>query len=272
MEERVRGVVGCARLDLRLPLVCAVLLIAGGVVPVASAQSPDQGSAPATIATDRPSVTDSSAVVPYRVFQAENGLLDTGNQGSRTLDFPETLIRIGIGPSTEARFTVPDYYQDSPASGFGDLVLGIKQQIISVSGGFEIAAVVSLSFPTGAHAISSHGYDPSFQMPWSHPLSANWTAAGMLSVYVPTQNGSHRVVGESTFLLDRQLTKAWDAFIEYAGDFPQAGEPRHLLHFGTAYKITPRQQLDLHAGIGLSAATAHHFVGIGYSFRFPIGR
>jgi hypothetical protein len=94
----------------------------------------------------------------------------------------------------------------------------------------------------------------------------------MLSVYAPTQNGSHRVVGESTFVLDRQLTKPWDAFIEYAGDFPQAGGPRHLLHFGTAYKITPRQQLDVHFGVGLSAAAVHHFIGIGYAFRFSVGR
>jgi len=131
MIERVHGVAGCSRWDLRLPLVCAALLIAGGVVPVASAQSP---ATPATIATDRPAVTDSSAVVPNRGFQAENGLLDTGNPGSRTLDFPATLIRVGVGPSTELRFTAPDYFQGSPASGFGDLVLGVKQQIVSVSG------------------------------------------------------------------------------------------------------------------------------------------
>jgi hypothetical protein len=252
-----------------------VLLIAGGVIPAALAQTSDASSAPAAIATDRPAVTDSSAVVPNGLFQAENGVLDTGNQGRRTLDFPETLIRVGIAPSTELRFTAPDYYQDSvtPAgsqSGLGDLAAGIKQQLYSATGGFELAAVVSLSFPTGAHGISSHGYDPSLQLPWSHPLSANWTAAGMLSLYVPTENGSHRVVGESTFLVDRQLTKPWDAFIEYAGDFPQAGGPRHLLHIGTAYKIRPRHQLDLHAGFGLSAAAADHFVGVGYSFCFQM--
>jgi outer membrane putative beta-barrel porin/alpha-amylase len=260
---------------LRCGAVWLALLIGGGVLPTASAQAPDAGSAPAAIATDRPAVTDSSATVPNGVFQAENGLLDTGDQGHRTLDFPETLIRVGIGPSTELRFTAPDYYRDSvnppgSLSGFGDLAAGIKQQLHSAPGGFELAAVVSLSFPTGAHGISSHGYDPSLQLPWSRPLSANWTAAGMLSIYAPTQNGSHRVVGESTFLVDRQLTKPWDAFIEYAGDFPQAGGPRHLLHFGTAYKIRPRQQLDLHAGVGLSAAAVDHFVGIGYSFRFGI--
>jgi hypothetical protein len=253
------------------------MFIGGGIIPVASAQAPDASSASTTIATDRPAITDSSAVVPSGVFQGEDGVLDTGNQGRGTIDFPETLIRVGIAPGTELRFTAPDYYQDSmtpagPRSGFGDLAVGIKEQLRSGPDGFELAAIISLSLPAGAAAISSHGYDPSFQLPWSRKLSSTWTAAGMLSVYVPTQNGSHRVVGESTFLVDRQLTKAWDAFTEYAGDFPQAGGPRHLLHFGTAYKITPQQQLDLHVGVGLSAAAADHFVGIGYSFSFRMAR
>jgi hypothetical protein len=68
------------------------------------------------------------------MFQAENGLLDTGNHARRTLDFPETLIRLGVGPSTELRFTAPDYYWHSltsagPQSGVGDLAFGIKQQL-----------------------------------------------------------------------------------------------------------------------------------------------
>jgi hypothetical protein len=268
--SRAQIVLRCA------PAIWPALLIAG-VIPLASAQAPDAGSASAAIATDRPAITDSSAVVPSAVFQAENGVLVTDGHGQRTPDFTETLFRVGFGPSTEARFTVPDYYLDSVTaagsrSGFGDLAAGVKQQIRTGPDGFEVAVIVSLSFPTGAAAITSHGYDPSFQLPWSRKLSSNWTAAGMLSIYVPTQNGSHTVVGESTFLLDRQLTKAWDAFAEYAGDFPQAGGPRHVLHFGTAYKITPRQQLDLHVGVGLSAAAADYFAGIGYSFSFRIAR
>lgn len=257
-------------------VVCGALLIGGGVIPAASAQTPNPDSVSTGIATDRPAIADSSAVVPDGMFQAENGVLVTGNPSRRVFDFSETLLRVGIALGTELRFTAPDYYLNSgnpagPQSGFGDLALGIKQQLPS-PGGFELAAVVSLSLPTGAAALSSHGYDPSFQLPWSRKLSADWTAAGMLSVYVPTQNGSHSVVGESTFLLDRQLTKDWDAFTEYVGDFPQTGGPRHLLHFGTAYKIAPQQQLDLHVGIGLSAAAVDHFVGIGYSFRFRYRR
>jgi hypothetical protein len=62
--------------------------------------------------------------------------------------------------------------------------------------------------------------------------------------------------------------KPWDAFVEYAGDFPEIGRPRHLPHFGTALKITKQQQIDFHIGVGLLLAAVDHLVGIGYSFRF----
>jgi len=99
----------------------AALLVAAVFIPGAAAQSPDGSPSSTTIATDRPAVTDSSAVVPKGTFQAENGVLDTGNPAGSPVDFPETLIRIGIGPSTELRFTAPDYYAGQ-RSGFGDLL------------------------------------------------------------------------------------------------------------------------------------------------------
>ena len=60
--------------------------------------------------------------------------------------------------------------------------------------------------------------------------------------------------------------------IKDAGDFPERGGTRHLLHFGSAYKLAPRQQIDLHVGVGLSGAAPDHFVGIGYSFFFQLAR
>jgi hypothetical protein len=180
-------------------------------------------------------------------------------------------MRFGLASKTEARLTVPDYFGQVAGSGigsgFGDLAIGVKQQLGPAPGGFDVSLVATLSLPTGANAISSHGYDPSAQLPWSRALSSNWTAAGMLSVYWPTQEGRRNVTGEGTLLIDRQLTKKWDAFVEYAGDFPERGGPRHLGHFGTAYKLTPRQQIDFHVGVGLSSAAVDHFIGVGYSFR-----
>jgi len=54
--------------------------------------------------------------------------------------------------------------------------------------------------------------------------------------------------------------------------FPEHGGPRHLMHFGTAFKPAPRHQLDLHVGVGLSSAAVDHCIGVGYSFSFQARR
>jgi len=181
-------------------------------------------------------------------------------------------VAFGLTVATELRFTVTDYIGSAPALGFGDLAVGVKQQAGHTASGFDVSVILLLSFPSGASAVTNHGYDPGLQAPWSQKLSQNWTAAGMLSVYWLTQPGARNVTGESTFLFDRQLTGPWDAFVEYAGDFPERGGPSHLLHFGTAYKLGPLQQLDLHVGAGLCRAAVEHFIGVGYSFRFQARR
>jgi hypothetical protein len=238
------------------------MIVAGGT---ALLQGQSQTASDAPISTDRPAVAESSTVVPKGSFQVENGFLSTSNQGQNTLDGPETEMRFGVASNTELRLYVPDYYHDA-ISGFGDLAIGIKQQLGPL-GGFDVSIIAFLSIPTGAAAISSHGYDPGLQLPWSRKLSTNWTAAGQFALYWPTQVDRRNLTGQTTFLLDRQITSPMDGFIEYAGEFPERGGPQHLLHLGVAYKITPHNQLDVHYGIGLSSAEVNHFIGIGYSFR-----
>jgi len=210
-------------------------------------------------------------VVPIGSLVVENGFTDTVEQGQHFLDLPESLLRLGIAEKTEIRLTAPDAFDrlQGEGWGFGDVALGVKQQLGPVDG-FDISVVATLSLPTGGKVNSSHGYDPSVQAPWSRALSSNWTAAGMFSVYWPTVGHHRNVTGESTFLIDRQITKPWDGFVEYVGDFDEMGGPRHLLHVGTALKTAVNQQVDLHFGIGLSRAAVDHFIGVGYSFRVPI--
>jgi hypothetical protein len=246
---------------------CAAVLLAAVVRASLAAADTE-----VTINTDRPAVTESSVVVPEAALQIENGLLATDAQGRYTLDFPESDLRYGLADKTELRLTLPDYYHNLPAanaatSGFGDVAVGVKQQL-GPAGGFDVSLVAFLSLPTGAHAISSHGYDPGVQLPWSHALSGNWTVAGQVAAYWPTVNGERNSTGEVTLLFDRQLSAPWDAFIEYAGDFPQRGGSSQLLHVGTAYKLAAHHQLDLHAAAGLSDATPRWFIGAGYSYLF----
>jgi len=132
-----------------------VFVILSGTVLLASTHVLAQTSADSdvTISTDRPSVANSSVVVPRGGLQAENGFLATDAHGQYILDFPETYLRYGLLDKTELRLTVPDYYHGSSAqstiSGFGDTAIGVKQQLGPLSG-FDLSAIVFLSLPTGA--------------------------------------------------------------------------------------------------------------------------
>jgi hypothetical protein len=215
-----------------------ILLLAGFLIATAAllAQEPPAGGpTSAPITTDRPSVTDASIVVPAGSIQVENGFQATSVPALRTLDGPESLIRFGLLPKTELRLYVPDYYYNqslgistgpAPGSGFGDLALGVKQQL-GPTRGFDVSVVAFVSFPTGADAISSHGYDPGVQLSCSRSLTPKWTLAGMLSFCDPTQGGRRNPTGEPTIVLDRQLAAPWSGFVEYAGDFKRL-RPRPL--------------------------------------------
>lgn len=221
------------------------------------------------ISTDRPSVTEASTVVPKGYFQVENGVLFTRTQGDTILDLPETALRFGLLDRTELRFSVPDYFQTLSGgsfSGFGDSAVGVKQQLGPTRDNFNFAAIVFLSLPTGANTISSHGYDPGLQLPWSRALSTNWTASGQAAFYWPTLAERRNFTAEITFMIDRQLTKPWDVFVEYAGDFPDHTGSRQILHFGSSYKLSARQQIDFQVAAGLSSAAPNAYVGAGYSF------
>jgi hypothetical protein len=81
------------------------------------------------------------------------------------------------------------------ATGLGDLSVGFKQQLGPTRGGFDVSLIPSVSLPTGANLISSHGYDPTVQLPWSRALTKTWTAAGMFSLMWPTEGARRNLTG-----------------------------------------------------------------------------
>jgi hypothetical protein len=258
---------------MRFPDALMVAVIVAGLAFRAGAQ--ECGSdAQSTIATDRPQFTASSIVVPCGSLQFENGFLVTGNGGQQTTDFPETSVRFGIARKTELRLGAPNYFYNYDTgsgftNGFGDMSVGFKQQLGPVAK-FDVSLIPMVSLPSGANLISSHGYDPMVQLPWSRGLSKNWTVAGMFSVSWPTQSGKRNTTGQASMYFDRQLTAPWDVYVEYSGSFPERGGPQHFINTGMSYKLSPHQQLDFHAVFGLSAATPDYQIGLGYSFRLQV--
>jgi hypothetical protein len=231
-------------------------------------------SLPATadsdIVTDRPDVTESSIVVPTGSLQIENGITWTSDRRFQTFDVPESLMRFGLVARTEFRIAVPDYFggiSGPEPMGFGDITLGMKEQLGPLPKGFDLSVILALSLPVGASGVSSHGYDPFIKLPWSKELKGGWSIGGMQSLFSNTDGGKRNAVWEPTFYIEKEITKPWQAFAEYAGDFAQRGGPREIAHFGTAYRLTARQQVDFHFDFGASRSAPSHFFAIGYSLR-----
>jgi hypothetical protein len=250
----------------RQPIVPAFLFILAAAMSSAQVLAPP---ADAEIVTDRPDVTEASTVVPAGSLQFENGATWTTDHGSQSGDFPETLLRLGILAKTEFRFVVPNYLDggSGAASGFGDLAIGMKQQLGPLPGGIDLSVIAAVSLPAGARGMSSGGYDPFVKFPWSKDLGKGWSTGGMQSLFWNTDDGRRNGVWESTFYLEKQIIEPLDAFMEYAGDYAQRGGSKHLAHFGMAYKLNAMNQVDFHFGFGLNRATPDLF-GIGYSVRF----
>lgn len=237
---------------------------------ISNAQSGPDPSTGHEIVTDRPDVTESSIVVPKGSWQIENGMTWTSGHGTQTFDLSESLMRFGASTRTEVRIVVPNYLggiSGPDATGFGDIALGMKQQLGPLPGGLDLSMIVAVNLPTGASGVSSHGYDPFIKFPWSKELKAGWSIGGMQSVFWNTESGKRNGLWEPTLYVEKELTKPWDAFAEYAGDFAQRGGPKEIAHFGTAYRVTPKQQVDFHFGFGLTHRAPSHFFAVGYSLR-----
>lgn len=153
------------------------------------------------------------------------------------------------------------------SSGFSDLVVSIKREL-AVPFGFHLSATGGLGFPTGSRKISSHGYDPYIQFPWSHRLNEDWSLHGMFTVTWFTSQHEFNPTFEPTLSLERDIGPTHDLFVEYVGDYPNHARPSQILDGGGSWQVTRLQQLDFHVGFGLNSNSPDHFFGIGYSVRF----
>lgn len=245
-------------------MVCTALLINS-----ISANASDCPTSADEISTDRPDFTSPPFAVPTGSVQLENGVTWSAQQRSNVVEGPQTFLRVGVAHCAEIFFSVPDYVYaiggHAPA-GFSDFAASAKLQLPKFIG-FDAAAIAGMSFPTGGTEISSHGYDPELQLPFRRALGDHWAVDGMFGITWFTTEPHDNPSFESTFELERDLGGSGTIFAEYAADYPQHARPSEILDGAVLWRVTPRQQLDLHAGFGINRPAPDHYLGIGYSFR-----
>lgn len=241
-------------------------------VALAAPAAAETRCAPASdeIVTDRPSVTNSSIVVPPGSLQVENGVDLTARDDARLLDGTNTRLRLGLAPCLELLADLPDavFRLRGPSpGGVSNLTPAVKWQLGPLPGEIDLSATAGLGLPTGTSRLVGRGAQPYVQFPWSREIGGGWSTSGMFTTFFsPAQTSKHRE--EGTFVLDRAIGEHADLFVEYVGDFPDQGGPSHALNSGGTYRLTPRQQIDFHVQFGLNHNAPSYVLGIGYSFRF----
>jgi hypothetical protein len=241
-----------------------VSLVLGLVVYVSAGSLEAQDE----INTDRPDL--SGTVVPKGSLQLENGLGWTSDNGRATFDGTESVVRLGLISSGELRVALPDYYGywvHNASTGFSDILLGWKQQLIgSGSGGFQFSVAPGVSLPTGSHGLTSRGIDPQLGVAWSKSIDSRWSTSGVQYVYYSTENGRHFLQGETVVAIERDLNRTTNVYIEYQGYYGHFGST-NMVELGAAYRRRPNYQWDFLFGAGRDQGAAEVSIGVGFSFR-----
>ena len=144
----------------------------------------------------------------------------------------------------------------------------VKAQLGPLPGGVVLSATAGLGFPTGASRISGHVYNPYVQFPWSREVGGGWGLSGMFTQFWFPGQPKSNAISEATFVVEREVGAHADLFVEYVGDDPNHGGPSQVINSGGAYRFTATQQIDFHAGFGLTNRSPSYFFGLGYSVRF----
>jgi hypothetical protein len=242
----------------------ACLAPAGGIL----AARPTAGS---SIATDRPTFANSSAVVPAGSVQLENGFGGSQSTGTTTWDLPETRVRLGIDACTEVLVDLPDYTVSDTshgAHGWTSIAPTIKHQFDGLPDRLTLSAAIGVALPTGARQIVGHGPVPYVQLPWTFDLHGGWTINGMFSaIFHPDATASTRDY-QSIVFVDKSVVDKADVFLEYANDSQPGAPALNRLSFGGSYRYAPTRQFDVKIGVGLNAAFPDRYFTVGYSMRF----
>ncbi|HLA63228.1 MAG TPA: transporter [Rhodothermales bacterium] len=240
-------------------------------------------TAQGTIATDRPGFAFSPVVVPARSFQVEIGTplftrssFDAaGTEVTSTLINVPTALRYGLTSRLELRAsstlfnsaTVEAGGLDETETGFGDVEVGLKVQLLTADGGTPALSVIpSVVLPLGSDGFSAG--DPVVNLNAvagiTLPAGLGLTLVG--GATVPTADSSS-VTANLVALVGRAFTPALSGYVE-ASAFPTDGATPLYVGAGLAFLVTPTVQLDTALDVGLNEEAQDVIGGVGVSFRF----
>ncbi len=259
-----------------------LLLCVGMLCPLVSRAQPP--AAPTEeeepIVTDRPDFTEGSETVPFQRTQLEVGYTSTLTANSRLHTVGEVLIRVGVTPKTELRFTLNSFaILNTPGgstTGFQDIFIGAKWKLTEAQKGYglfkhpQTSLITSFSIPSGSSSFREHTAQSLFKLCLGWELTPKWEMGVNFNYSYVSQGGDRFDQFATSLTLGYTWSKRISTFYEIYGFVPggfQAGNNTYT-DTGIAYLVDKNTQLDARIGFGLNGIGKDYFLGAGFSRRF----
>ncbi len=238
------------------------------------------------ISTDRPGFAFNPTTVPAGAFQVEVGTPQltrvSGGGATTSLYSIPTGLRYGVIPRLEVRvnssvFNAVSVDLDAGndpdgASGFGDIELGLKYQVLEARGSTPGLSLTSLSLipsvviPTGEDGFTVGDAVVNLNASAGFALPSGLGATFVAGATIPTADGT-RANATLVALLGRSFSPALSGYVEAAA-FPTDGATPLYAGAGIAYLLTSTVQLDAFFDAGLNDEAVDLIGGLGVSIRF----
>jgi len=243
----------------------ALLLL---IAPVMSRAQDAPPSTPTPMVTDRPDQTESSQTVPRNTVQIETGWSMAGVGGVQSHAFLSTLFRFGAGETAEFRAGFGGVNR-TPAGTWeaGDFMVGFKQRVYRGEGKIPNIAVL-------VHAVIPHGggrFLPNVIGSLSHELSEKVGMGYNLGVSAFDAGTQTELELIYTATVGISVAKNVGMFAEVFGNTPFTDPASNgtSVDGGFTFLLSPRLQLDVSGGAGLTAFAPDWFLGAGFAIRVP---
>ncbi|HYH81425.1 MAG TPA: transporter [Longimicrobium sp.] len=255
------------RTRLRLATAATVALLASGCATA--------GTPPPPVSTSRLGVAKPTGTVPRGLVQLEAGYSRARLDQRTRHAFGETMVRVGVGPRTEARVGLSSYMRTvTPATtveGIADASASVKHRFSDALGWIPAVAVTAgATLPTGASAVSAGAWQPEGAVAAEWKLPHGLRALGM---------ASHRAAiaaddrfGQTTLAVAGRsaIGKAGMGHLEYSrGTSTRAGAVSvGQVRAGGGLRLTPNLQLDGWAARATLGGDHEFLFGLGFAQRW----
>ncbi|MGC4041032.1 MAG: transporter [Flavobacterium sp.] len=223
------------------------------------------------IQCDRPDQTETPAIVPPGMFQAEVGFtLQKNDADSRSNSLPSVLWKYGVSQNLELRLItefVSEKNFNQKNDGFTPVLIGMKVNICEEKGIIPKTSLIGhIGLPNAASSRYKNDFvAPEFRFTMQHTLSDKFSLGYNLGC---EWDG---MTPETTFIYTLttgfSINEKMGCYAEVFGFAPEKDKADHSIDGGFTYLITNNFMVDLSSGFGITDNAPDHYAALGFSFR-----